>query len=157
MHGPTNIRCWELFQSPMQFHAFAPSLSTDTTLPRLHGPLLILTDKTVTTAQRTTAASQFCSKYIWCVPFYPADTWQGAVCPVGGRNSDMAAIAFCSRCKIVCLSKKNRAAASDLQIQHRVIKYLQPKHSKRALHFNPPGFPKEHCFVETSQTSFSFS
>jgi len=47
-------------------------------------------------------------------------------------------------------------AASDLQIQHRVIKYLEPKQSKRAFKFNPPRFPKEHCFMEPSQTSSIF-
>jgi hypothetical protein len=92
----------------------------------------------------------------FAVPFYPADTWQGAVCPVGGRSSDMAAISFGSRCKIFCLNKKNRAAASDLQIHHRVIKYLKPKNSKRTFQFNPPGFPKEHCCMKPCQTSSIF-
>jgi hypothetical protein len=114
------------------------------------------TTTTTTTTQRKTAASQIGSKDSRCLPFYPADTWQGAVCPVDGRRSDMAAIVFGSRCKIFYLNKKNRAAASDLQIHHRVIKYLKPKNSKRNFQFNPHGFPKEHCFMEPSQTSSIF-
>jgi hypothetical protein len=68
----------------------------------------------------------------------------------------MAAIAFGSRCRIFSLNKTNMVAASDLQIQHRVTKYLKPKNSKGTFQFNSPGFPKEHCFMEPSQTSSIF-
>ena len=64
----------------------------------------------------------------------------------------MAANAFGSRCKTFFPNKKNRVAASDLQIHHRVIKYLEPKNSKWTFQFNPPGFPKEHGFMGPSQT-----
>ena len=68
----------------------------------------------------------------------------------------MAAIAFGSRCKNFCQSKKNRGAATDLKIQHRVIKYLKLKKSERNFPSNPPGFQKEHCFMEPSQASSIF-
>jgi hypothetical protein len=68
----------------------------------------------------------------------------------------MAAIAFDSRCKTFCLNKTNRGAASDLQIQHRVFKYLKRKKSKRTFLSNPPGFPQGHCSMEPFQVSSIF-